>query len=50
MSIPLPVSSPILIIEPIIEDMIVQCYDVASRADVSRIVHEARARVQLLER
>lgn len=47
---PLPESDRILSIEPIIEDMIVRCYDAPSRADVERIITETRMQVQLLER
>lgn len=50
MARPLPESSRTLSIEPVVEDMIVRCYGAATRADVERIVQQARSAIMQLER
>ena len=50
MARPLPESRKILSIEPIVEDMIVRCYGATTRAEVQRIVDEARMAIVALER
>lgn len=46
MSVPVATSATLLDAEPIIEDMIVRCYDATSTDDVRRIVNEARSRLK----
>mgnify|MGYP000150221511 CR=1 FL=1 len=50
MARPLPESRLILSIEPIVEDMIVRCYGATTRAEVQRIVDQARTAIVALER